>query len=72
MKTVSLGNKKKQYASIKLAAAQYGINYITLYQRLRMGMTLAQAVRVPVRAYRRRSVDRGMPLGLTAVAQGSV
>jgi hypothetical protein len=55
MKIVSLGNKKKSFKSIKIAADEAGINYITLYQRLRIGMPLAQAVKKPVRKYERRT-----------------
>jgi len=51
MKSISMGMKKKQFKSIKLAAAEFNIPYITLYMRLRMGKTLAQAVREPVRVY---------------------
>lgn len=54
MKTVSMGTKKKQYASIKMAAAQAGMPYITYYMRLRMGLTPAQAAKKPVRVYNRK------------------
>lgn len=51
MKLVSLGNKKKQYASIKLAAQAAEISYITYYMRLRMGTAPATAAKKPVRKY---------------------
>lgn len=54
MKTVSMGNKKKQYASIKMAAAAAGVPYVTYYMRLRMGMTAKQAATKPVRRYTRK------------------
>ena len=54
MKTISLGTKKKQFKSIRLAADAAGINYITVYMRLRAGMSPAEALRKPVRAYRRQ------------------
>lgn len=50
-KSISLGNKKKVFKSIKMAAEASGIPYMTLYMRIRMGKTLAQAVREPVRKY---------------------
>lgn len=51
MKTVTLGNKKKSYTSIRLAAEAAGINYMTLYMRLRAGMPAVKAVKLPVRKY---------------------
>lgn len=48
---ISLGNKKRTFKSIKLAADTSGIKYITLYMRIRAGMTLAQAMKQPVRKY---------------------
>jgi hypothetical protein len=48
---ISLGNKKRTFKSIKLAADKSGIKYITLYMRIRAGMTLAQAMKQPVRKY---------------------
>ncbi len=51
MKSISMGTKKKQFKSIKLAAAEFNIPYMTLYMRIRMGKTLAQAVKEPVRKY---------------------
>ena len=51
---ISLGNKKRTFKSIKLAAKESGMNYITLYMRLRAGMTLAQAMKQPVRKYEKQ------------------
>lgn len=51
MITIKLGNKKKAYRSIKLAAAAAGMPYMTLYMRLRAGDKPATAVRKPVRKY---------------------
>lgn len=48
---ISMGTKKKQYSSIKMAAASAGLPYITYYMRLRMGLTPAQAAKKPVRKY---------------------
>jgi hypothetical protein len=52
---ISLGNKKKSFKSIKIAADIAGISYMTLYMRLRAGVPLAQAVKTPVRSYRRKA-----------------
>lgn len=49
-----MGNKKKSYRSIKLAAEAAGVPYITFYLRLRMGKTVAQAMREPVRKYQKQ------------------
>ena len=54
MKTVSMGTKKKQYKSIKLAAMAAGVPYMTYYMRLRMGTAPATAAKKPVRKYERR------------------
>lgn len=54
MITVSLGNKKRIYKSIKLAAAASGIPYMTLYMRLRMGKKPANAMSKPVRKYQKQ------------------
>lgn len=51
MKLVSMGTKKKQYASIRMAAAAAGVPYITFYMRLRMGVKPVQAANKPVRKY---------------------
>jgi hypothetical protein len=56
---ISLGNKKKSFKSIKIAANAVGMDYMVLYMRLRMGMPLSEAVRKPVRKYtRQRSEER--------------
>lgn len=54
MKTVSMGTKKKQYASIKLAAKAAGVPYMTYYMRLRFGVKPAEAAKKPVRKYERK------------------
>lgn len=51
MVTLSLGNKKRTFRSIREASVFTGIKYITLYQRLRYGLKPATAVRRPVRKY---------------------
>lgn len=53
MVTIKLGNKKKSYKSIRLLAEDAGVKYITLYMRLRAGMTPAQAIKQPVRKYKK-------------------
>lgn len=55
MKTVSMGTKKKQYKSIKLAAAAAGVPYMTYYMRLRMGTAPTTAAKKPVRKYERKA-----------------
>lgn len=54
--TVSLGTKKKAYKSIRLAAEAAGVPYITLYMRLRMGMSVNKAMKTPVRKYTKQKV----------------
>lgn len=54
MVTIKLGNKKKQFKSIRLAAEASGIKYITLYMRLRAGVPAGKAVKQPVRVYNRK------------------
>ena len=54
--TVSTGSKKKVYKSIRLAAEAAGVPYITLYMRLRMGMSVNQAMKTPVRKYTKQKV----------------
>lgn len=54
MVTISLGNKKRTYRSIKLAAEAAGMNYITLYMRLRAGDKPATAVKKAVRKYEKQ------------------
>lgn len=57
MITISLGNKKKSFCSIKEAAAYSNIPYMTLYMRLRMGKPVAKAVKQPVRKYVKSKQD---------------
>lgn len=52
--TVSLGTKKKQFKSIRLAADAAGMPYMTLYMRLRAGVPLAKAIKQPVRKYAKK------------------
>ena len=54
MVTLSLGNKKRTFKSIRMAADEMGIKYITLYMRLRAGVKPATAVKKPVRVYKRK------------------
>ena len=56
MKNVSTGTKKKVYKSIRLAAEAAGVPYITLYMRLRMGMSINKAMKTPVRKYTKQKV----------------
>lgn len=53
-KSVSMGTKKKVFKSIKIAAAEAGIPYMTFYMRLRMGVKPATAAKKPVRVYTRK------------------
>lgn len=55
MVTLSLGNKKKTFPSIKAAAQETGIPYMTLYLRLRMGMRPSEAIKKPVRKYSKKA-----------------
>lgn len=57
MVTLSLGNKKKTFPSIKAAAQETGIPYMTLYMRLRMGLKPTKALTKPVRTYKRRTMN---------------
>jgi pyruvate/2-oxoacid:ferredoxin oxidoreductase beta subunit len=54
MKTISMGTKKKQFKSIRLAAEAAGVNYITFYMRLRAGDKPAEAAKKPVRKYQKQ------------------
>lgn len=54
MKNVTTGTKKKVYKSIRLAAEAAGMEYITLYMRLRAGMSVNKAMKKPVRVYNRK------------------
>jgi len=51
MVTIKLGNKKKSFKSIRLAAEAAGMNYISFYMRLRSGMSPVEAMQTPVRKY---------------------
>lgn len=53
MVTVTKGAVK--FNSIKDAAKAHNIPYITLYMRLRMGMSLPQAVAKPIRKYDKKA-----------------
>lgn len=55
MVTISLGNKKKQFRSIKEAAEAAGISYMTMYMRLRFGKKPATAMKQPVRPYNKKA-----------------
>ena len=59
MVTISMGNKKRTFKSIRLAAEAAGIKYITLYMRLRAGDKPAVAAKKPVRKYERKEVNYG-------------
>lgn len=54
MVTIKLGNKKKQFKSIRLAAEACNISYMTVYMRLRAGMSPAKALTMPVRKYQKQ------------------
>lgn len=54
MVTIKLGNKKKQFKSIRLAAEQFQVPYMTFYMRLRAGMLPAKALTMPVRKYQKQ------------------
>lgn len=54
MKMVAMGNKKKVFKSIKLAAEAAGVSYMTYYMRLRMGNKPVTAASKPVRKYNRK------------------
>lgn len=54
MVTVSLGNKKRTYPSIKAFADDTGINYMTAYMRLRFGKKPSTVAKKPVRKYVRK------------------
>jgi hypothetical protein len=50
-KSISMGNKKKVFKSIRLAAEAAGVPYMTFYMRLRMGTPAPIAAKKPVRKY---------------------
>lgn len=51
MRMIAMGNKKKQFKSIRLAAEAAGVSYMTFYMRLRAGDKPAVAAKKPVRKY---------------------
>ena len=53
MVTISMGNKKRTFKSIRLAAEASGIKYMTLYMRLRAGDKPATAMNRKVRKYQK-------------------
>lgn len=58
---VILGNKKKSYTSIRLAAEAAGVPYMTFYMRLRaakggLSWKAGKAFKKPVRKYERQTV----------------
>lgn len=54
MVTLSMGNKKHTFRSIKQAADELAIPYMTLYMRLRAGWKAPTAATKKVRGYRKR------------------
>lgn len=59
--TVKLGNKKKSFPSIRLAAEAAGMPYMTFYMRLRkdtggLSWKAGKAFKQPVRKYQRQTV----------------
>lgn len=50
-KSISMGNKKKVFKSIRIAAEKAGKDYMVVYMRLRSGMSVRQALSKPVRKY---------------------
>lgn len=55
MVTITLGNKKRKFKSIREASEVCGISYMTLYMRLRAGEKAATAIRKPVRSYNKKA-----------------
>jgi len=60
MKMVAMGNKKKQFKSIRLAAEAAGVPYMTFYMRLRaaekqggLGWKVTTSMKKPVRKYQK-------------------
>jgi hypothetical protein len=61
MVIVKLGNKKKSYTSIRLAAEAAGLPYMTFYMRLRNGAgglswKAGKAMKKPIRVYNRKEM----------------
>lgn len=54
MVTIKLGNKKRQFKSIRLAADAANIPYMTLYMRLRAGVKPVTAMNKKVRKYQKQ------------------
>lgn len=54
MVTIKLGNKKRSFKSIRLAADAAGIPYMTFYMRLYSGKKVATAMKKPVRKYQKQ------------------
>ena len=54
MVTISMGNKKRTFKSIRLAAEAADIPYMTFYMRLRAGDKPAEAAKKKVRVYNRK------------------
>lgn len=54
MVTLKLGNKKRIFKSIRLAAEAAQMPYITLYMRLRAGVKPVTAMNKPVRKYQKQ------------------
>lgn len=54
MVTLSMGNKKRTFRSIREASTELGISYMTLYMRLRAGWKAPTAATKKVRGYRKR------------------
>lgn len=54
MVTIKLGNKKRSFKSIRLAAEAAGIDYYTFYMRLYNGNTIREAFNKPVRKYAKK------------------
>jgi hypothetical protein len=59
MKNVSMGSKKKQYRSIRLASEAAGVSYMTFYMRLRFGVKPTTAANKPVRKYVKKELVNG-------------
>lgn len=64
MVTIKLGNKKRSFKSIRLAADAAGIPYMTLYMRMRsaekaggLGWKVPTAMKRPVRKYVKVKVE---------------
>jgi len=57
MVIIKMGNKKKAYRSIRLAAEAAGVPYMTFYLRLRMGASVKEAMTKPVRKYTKKTIE---------------